>query len=236
MLDRGKISTLTCGIRYERTFRVSDIAGSIFDTILHSTCTPFGTDFFPKYQEISNQDRMLLNDEREHYFRISTSDIIFQYKIFQEDGLDGQMNWFKNDAMQFVINEILSKNKIKNIIRIGFMIDHIIEGENLGGKILQQLSNGEMNTADQFTLRFGNKDITADGLTKKGVDDYVNRLTTIKENDENKYKITYDYQYYFIPKYDDLKDWDINAFFDKALSKLDNKFYELINSLLYKMV
>jgi len=163
--------------------------------------------------------------------------VIFQYTIFHEKAsLENEMGWFKNDAIQFIINEIISKNKIQNIIRVGFMITHTIEGENLGGTVLNQLSDGSIKTADQFTLRFGNKDTTADGLIKKGVGDYVNRITTIKQTEENKYQATYDYQYYFLPQFLDLKDWNVNAFFDKSISNLNIKFYSLINPLLTKMV
>ena len=82
-MDKSNISSLTIGIRYEKTFRITDISGSIFDTILHAKSSPFGTDFFPRYQEINSQDRALINNERGYYFRISTSDVIFQYTIYQ---------------------------------------------------------------------------------------------------------------------------------------------------------
>lgn len=236
VVGRDNISQLTCGIRFEKSFRISDITGQIFDTVLHDQSTPFGTEFFPKYQEVHLQDRLLLNDDRGYYLRIMTSDIIFQYTL-HENGPDQreQIDWFTKDAVQFIIEKVLHDNKIQNIMRFGFMITHIVEGENLGGNVLDQLTSGEIKNADQLTIRFGNKDVTADGITKSGVNDYVNRITTIKQVDEKKYEIILDYQYYFLPVIKDLKQWKTVSFFERAFQSLDKKFYSIINPFVDKM-
>lgn len=236
-INRKNISKLTCGIRYEKSFRISDISGSLFDTVLHDKSTPFGIDFFPRYQELNTQDRMLVNEDRGYYLRISISDIIFQYTIHQGDRkLEEEINWFENDAMKFIIDKIIHENRIINIMRFGFMITHIIDGENLGGNVLNQLTSGEINNADQFTFRFGKKDTTGDGLVKRGVNDYVNRITTIKQLSESNYDITLDYQYYFLPAVSNLENWNVNNFFDKAFVNLDSKFYTMINPLVSTLV
>ena len=237
ILSRNDISQITCGIRFEKSFRIGDISGQIFDTVLHNSSSPFGTDFFPRFQELNTQDRALVNSERGYYLRITTSDIVFQYTIQEnKKSLDSQIEWFKKDAIKFIIDKIIHENGIKNIIRFGFMVTHVINGENLGGNVINQLSGGEIKSADQFTLRFGNKDITGDGLIKKGVDDYVNKITTIRQTGETEYDITLDYQYYFIPQMTNLKDWDEDKFFERAQISLDNRFYSMINPLISKMV
>lgn len=237
LVSREKIFQLTSGIRYEKSFRISDIIGHIFDVVLHDKSTPFGTDFFPRYEEIGSQDRWLLNAEKGYYMRLTTSDLIFQYTLHSSlEGQEKEINWFIKDALQFIIDKIFHETRIINIMRFGFMITHLIEGENLGGNVLNQLTSGEIKNADQFTIRFGNKDLTADGLIKKGVNDFVNRLTTIKQIGETKYDVTLDYQYHFLPELKDLEEWPIQNFFDRAFSHLDNKFYSMINPLVNKMV
>ncbi|ADK79542.1 hypothetical protein [Sediminispirochaeta smaragdinae] len=237
IVNRDNISKLTCGIRYEKTFRISDIAGSLFDTVLHHRSSPFGTEFFPRYQELNSQDRALINSERGYYFRITTSDVIFQYTLHPEkQDLSDEIEWFKNDASQFIINEILEKNSIKNIMRFGFMITHEIDGENLGGNVLDQLTNGEIRNADQFTFRFGNKDTTKEALIRRDVNDYINKITTIKQITESKYEVTLDFQYYFSPELTSIKDWNTESFYTKAFYSLDNSFYDMINPLVSKLV
>lgn len=59
LLSEESLGQVTVGIRYEKTFRVSDIIGSLFDIVLHDPATPFGTNFFPKFHEFGPHDRML---------------------------------------------------------------------------------------------------------------------------------------------------------------------------------
>jgi hypothetical protein len=236
-ISRDSITSLTCGIRYEKSFRIGDISGSIFDSILHSESSPFGTEFFPRYQEINSHDKALINDERNYYLRLTSSDVIFQHTLFPEaNTFDEELVWFKDDAVRYIVNEIISQKGIGNIIRFGFLITHIYEGENVGGNVLSKLTDGEKRSADQFTLRFGNKDTTAEGLIKKAVDDYVNRISTIKQIDKNRYEISLDSQYFFVPKYDDIKDWDSSAFIDKSVAYMDSRFYAMLNPIINEMV
>lgn len=237
IISREKIIQLICGIRFEKSFRIGDIIGQIFDTVLHDKTTPFGTDFFPQYQELSTQERSLVNYEKGYNLRINSSDIIFQYSLHSSIKTQSEeINWFTNDAINFIIDKIIYANRIKDIKRFGFMISHTINGENLGGNVLNQLTSGETSNVDQFTLRFGNKDITAEGLIKSGVNDYVNRITTIKQIGETEFSIILDYQYHFLPELNNIKDWNTNNFFDKALNNLDKKFYKMLNPLVTKMV
>lgn len=233
---RDNISQFTIGIRFEKSFRVSDITGHIFDVVLHDRSTPFGTEFFPQYQAFGSHDRMLVNSDRGYYLRVTTSDIIFQYSISSTDDLEKELRWFRNDATAFIVDKILGDNRITNIMRIGFMTTHIINGENVGGHVLEKLTAADIKTADQFTLRFGNKDTTVDGMIKKGVNDYINKITTIKQISDTQYDVTLDFQYYFLPSLETLKGWDFSAFFDRAMHTLDEKFYAMINIILGELV
>ena len=237
LIDRDEIALLTVGVRYEKSFRIGDISGHLCDMALRDSSSPFGSDFFPRFQELSTQDRMLINNDRGYFLRITTSDLIFQYTINPDrEHQEKEIKWFIHDAFAFIVEKLIHENHISRLQRVGFMISHIIDGENLGGNVISHLTSGKIKKAEQFTLRFGNKDATADGLTKHGVDDYVNHISTIKQTDENKYDISLDYQYYFIPQIADLKRWNATAFFERAFYKLDNDFYPTINPLVERVV
>ncbi len=231
-----QISHLTLGIRFEKSFRISDITGQIFDVVLRDSSSPFGTEFFPNYSSIGEEDRSLFNGDRGHYLRITNSDVIFQYTIQSKDQLQKEMNWFTADATNFILDKIFKENRIRNIMRVGFVIAHLLSGESVGNRVLEKLTSGDIKTADQFTLRFGNKDTTADGLIKSGVNDYINKITTIKQISESDFHILWDFQYYFLPPLVNLSEWDISSFYSRARASLDQKFYRMINTLLGELV
>lgn len=235
-IDRNDISILTIGLRFERSFRITDIMGNIFDCILRDSGSPFSPDFFPNFQEISSHDKVLINGETGSFFRLTTTDILFRHTISKDkSNLEKELKWFQKDAIGFIIDKIINTYNIKNFVRIGFLVTHLVEEDNIGGIVLSKISD-EINKADQFTLTYGRKDPTVDGLVKKGVNDYVNRITLLKQLGEKEYDISLDYQYYFLPQLEKISGWPINDFFVKAYQNLDEKFYTMVNQLINETV
>jgi hypothetical protein len=232
-LNNNYLKKLVFGIRFEKTFRILDIMGHTIDTILHDKSSPFSTVFFPSLEELGSQDRILINREKGHFLRLTPSDIIFNYSLQSNDNkIEKEINWFQNDALEFIIDKLIKNNKVKDIMRIGIMFMHEIEAENIGGKVISKLINKEKFNADQFTLSYGNKDKTIEGLVKKGVDDYINKITIIKQISDNNYDFTLDYQYHFSPYLDYLTEWNNITFFDRAYTYLNDQFYSMVNSLI----
>jgi hypothetical protein len=235
-INEQYLGQVTVGIRFQKLFRISDIIGSLFDIVLHDPSTPFGTTFFPNFHEFGPHDRMLYSLENSRSLRINTSDIIFQYTFTTPETRQEELDWFKNHALNFIINELVKKNQITNIQRFGYMMTHICEPNNVGGKVMSLLTNGEQDTADQFTLRFGSKSATPLGKLKSGVSDYINSINTIKQISPTHYDFTLDYQYYFSPEIRTFEDWNIQEFFRFAENNLKEKFYPMINSLVGELV
>jgi hypothetical protein len=232
-LSRSDLSYVVIGFRYEKSFRISDISGEICDTILHDKSSPFGIKFFPRLNEIGTQDKTLVNDQTQNYLKITTSDIIFKYNIGSySDDKTVEIDWFKDSAIPFIKEKLIEDKKIRNIDRIGLMFGNDILLDNLGSLIIQKLTDNEYKEADQFALNFGLKDTAVEGIIKRSVDDYVNRLYLMKQSDSNKYEVIFDYQYYFIPTIPDIKTWNITQFFDRSLIQLDTSFYPFINKFL----
>jgi len=232
-ITKKTLSHVIIGFRFEKAFRVGDIAGGICDTALHHKSTPFGTEFFPRYQDTGTLDRALLNDDRKHFLRITTSDIVFQYTLQSKNGdQEKELDWIRKDAVPFIVDKIIVGKNIKNILRVGMMMGHIIEGVNLGGSIITRLTDNTESKSDQFSLTFGRKDTAIESLIRKDVDDYVNRLFLMQQVSQETYDLTFDYQYYFNPPIHDLVDWKFENFMDKALFQLESVFYPFINSLI----
>jgi hypothetical protein len=178
-------------------------------------------------------DRALVNDNRKHFLRITTSDIIFQYTLQGKNGNQGEeLDWIKNDAIPFLIDKVINGKNIRNIIRVGIMMGHLIEGFNLGGSIISRLTDKAGSKADQFSLTFGRKETAIDGFIRKDVEDYVNKLFLMQQISQESYDLTFDYQYYFNPPIHDLVDWKYAGFMEKAMYQLESVFYPLINSLI----
>lgn len=235
-MDLKDVKLLIIGFRFDKAFRLGDILGQIIDHILNDSSSPFDAQYFPQITELGNQDRTLHHPETGCFLKLTPSDIIYRHSIPSEKtNFNNEFKWFKEDAVAFLVEGVLDYFKIRNIHRIGMMYSHIIELKSFASSILSKVMvepKDDTPNADQFILTFGNKDVTAEGLIKKNVNDYLSRITSIKQIVNDSYDITLDYQYYFNPKCSTCGEWKINTFIDASLSHLSNKFYPLIDSFL----
>jgi len=232
IIGRSHIITLTFGIRYTPSFGLCDNIGSVFDYILNDESSPFSTEFFPKFNSISTIDKALVHEELENYLRMSNSDLIFQFNIPDDkEDINKEIDWFQKDAVYFLVEKIVKKFNIEKVTRIGFMVTHKIDEENVGGKIIGKLTD-KIDIADQFSLSFARKEPLSEGILKKGVGNYINKITTIKQISKENFNVTLDYQQFFEPKCDNLYSFAISDFFTKAYSYLDNQFYNFISELI----
>lgn len=233
VIEKSDLHALTLGVRFEKSFRVADMIGHIFDDVLHGKSSPFNTDIFPNYHELSSQDKALVHNERGDFLRVTVSDVIFRYYLKEADSSTAEIEWFRNDACQYVLDRIFGRIKVANIYRAGIMYTHNIEASDLGGMVLTKLKHEGVNNVDQFSLTFGKKDTTAEGYVKKGVDDYINRINTIKQIAIDKYEFTLDYQYYFKPHLDKIDSWNFDNFFQKSQTYLNDHYYTLVNGIVF---
>jgi len=235
-ISKKEIKSIIVGFRFEKAFRISDVMGEMFDKILHDSSSPFSTEFFPRFEERGSLDKSLINTDFDHFFRITTSDIIFKYSIPEDcDDIEKEFKWFKDDACAFINDQIIKSYKIRNLMRAGIMFGHEIEAENVGGIVLERMTRDTdepINDADQFALRFGKKDSTIEGMTKLGVDDFMNKISIIQQSDSNHYEISYDFQYHFNPHCHNISDWNYEPFVSKSMASLENYFYKTISPLI----
>lgn len=229
-ISRQDLRVLVVGIKYEKSFKLIDKMGEMFEIILHDAASPFGTAFFPGYDDLGFEEKILLG-KNGTYMKISSQEIVFRYVLNSKADIKKELDWFSKDAISFIVEQLINNYKIRDIMRIGLMFTHFMNSKNASANMISKLTENKVQNADQFSLSFGKKDTAIEGWTKKQVDDYVNKITLFKQIDNQLYDITLDYQYYFLPAIEKFNDWPINGLWRRSLEYLDKDFYGMVNSL-----
>ncbi|MDD3919444.1 MAG: hypothetical protein PHX52_02565 [Candidatus Pacebacteria bacterium] len=216
---------ITIGIRFSRSFRIPDISGDIIDNILYGEKTPFGPKFFPEVQENSDREKTLFNSKTSEYLRINTDDLILGIKI--DNNFDDKFEWIKNDVLEYFKEILFKEYKIKNIVRIGIIFYHKIVKNNKMNETILSITEGKIEDADNISLSFSKKLPAKEALYRKGVDDYKNTIYNLQEKKEY-INSSLDYQYYYKPAIEDLRDCFVDNVFDDAKGFLINNYYSWI--------
>lgn len=223
---KNNIIGITIGIRYSRSFRIPDIPGEIIDHILYSSKTPFGTEFFPNVQENSNREKTLFNRKTSEYLRINTDDLILAIEI--NNDFDKKFKWLKEDVIPYFANELFRNYKIQNIKRFGIIFSHKIQKNKKLTNAVALFTNSEITDADNINVSFSKKAAATEALFRKGVNDYKNRIYNFQEFKEA-IQADLDYQYYYEPTIEDLRECFVDKVLDDANNFLENNFYNWLN-------
>ncbi len=217
-----KIIGITVGIRFARSFRIPDISGRIIDNILYGDKTPFGTDFFPKVQENSNREKTLYNPETSEYLRINTDDLILGITV--NDDFDKKFDWIKNDVLKYFQDVLFREYEIRNIKRLGIIFSHKILKNQKLDEAVSLITDNSIENTDNISISFSKKLSTVEALYRKNVNDYRNTIYNFDEMKEAVYS-TLDYQYYYDPIVEDLRNCFIEKILDDAKKFLKNDFH-----------
>lgn len=223
---KNNVIGLTLGIRFNRSFRIPDISGDIIDNVLYGNKTPFGQDFFPKVQENSNREKTLYNPKTSEYLRINTDDVILGIEI--KDNFDDKFDWLKNDVLDYFKNTLFLEYKIENIRRLGIIFSHKISKTKKMCEAISVLTGNAVPEADNISVSFSKKDTAIQGFIKKGVSDFKNQIYNIQELKEAIYA-DLDYQYYYEPAIEDLRECFADKVLDDAKFFLESNFYAWLN-------
>lgn len=221
--QKNNIIGITIGIRFSRSFRIPDISGDIIDNILYSDKSPFGTSYFPKIQENSNREKTLFNPKTSEYLRINTDDLILGIEI--ENDFDKKFQWLRDDVLSYLKNELFKIYEIKNIRRLGVVFSHKIDKNKKLSEVITTFTNNEVIDADNISFSFSKKDPSNEALIRKGVSDYKNRIYNFQEIEES-VNVNLDYQYYYEPAVEDLRECFSEKILNDAKSFLEDNFYK----------
>lgn len=222
----NNIIGLTLGIRFNRSFRIPDISGDIIDNVLYGEKTPFGTNYFPRVQENSSREKTLFNPKTSEYLRINTDDIILGINI--ENNFEKKFEWLKSDVLTYFKDELFKTYEIKNIRRIGVIFSHKVEKTKKLTEAVAVFTENAVSDADNISVSFSKKASATEALFRKGVNDYKNRIYNFQELKEAIYA-DLDYQYYYEPAIEDLRECFTEKILDDAKSFLENNFYAWLN-------
>jgi len=222
-----KIDEIIFGIRYQRYWHILDMTGDIIDKILRHKESPFDSKYFTKVTE-EPIGKIIHNPQTECFFKINTDDLIFKHNFDTEkdDVLKNKdLDWFYSAVSDFIIQKLVIDYKIEQIIRVGIVYHHLIaKGDIPMGFINDTLGDLPGKTA-KFNIDFHKKSGVEDSVIKKGVNDYKNVIYFLKSRDDENYEFGIDYQYYFKPFIDHIKEWDVKDFITKSNECLKSKFY-----------
>ncbi|MDP3057460.1 MAG: hypothetical protein Q8N37_02995 [bacterium] len=224
---KDNIIGLTVGIKYAKSFRIPDIAGDIIDNILYSDKTPFGADFFPEMQENSRREKTLYNSVTEEYLRINTDDLILG--IVVNKNFEKKYAWIRDDIFNYFKNVLFKEYQLKNIKRIGIIFSHKIGKNKNLDQAVNLLTENKINDTENINISFSKKDSVVEALYRKGVSDYKNAIYNFIEIKEATLA-SLDYQYYYDPAPEDLRECFTEKVFDDAKSFLEKNYYSWLNN------
>lgn len=229
---KKEIKNIVLGIRFEKSFRALDISGAIIDEILRGVNSPFDANYFPSVQEI-NREKILFRHDTDFFIRLNIADFIFRFEI-TEKGVEKQLDWLKSKVIKFFVNDIFKKYDIKKITRIGILYTISLKefGKiNIHQKI-SKLVEKDSNKINTFDLKFTEKTPTEESITKKNINDYMNKIYVIKQNEKKDLELTFDYQHYFIPAIEDIIDSNTKDFIDDSYNYFGDKYLKWVEKII----
>jgi hypothetical protein len=227
MTENNKIelNALLFGIRYQRKWHVLDITGEIMDSLLRSKKSPFDEKYFTRVGE-KQLGKGLINPDTDCSLIINIDDLIFKH-VFGDNEVvkDKDIDWFFSSITDFIVPEIIVMNNFEQIIRVGIIFYHYIPKTNISLDIINKLSGKIKGETTKFNLDFHKKIGVEKALLAKKINDYRNTIFFMRSKDEETYESGIDFQYYFKPSTDNIKDFDFKDFFDKSMVQLNEVFY-----------
>lgn len=219
MLD--KITKITLGIRFSRSFRVTDITGEISDEILYRDYSPF-KDIYEEVVSTNNLERILQDKSNKNTFRISPTDIIIEFPV---DDFNEVFSHLVDKVLPFLEEKIFFKFQIKKIIRVGIVYYHKVDQYHLIEDITNLVTNNGVAEPNNFKLSFSKKNSSGKSVMKKN--DYLNSIYTIEQK-EDIYSISLDYQKLFGPIVEDFRDCKLHDFLHSSRTYLTENFYKWV--------
>ncbi len=217
----NKITNITIGIRYVRSFRISDISGEIIDDILGSK-SPFDDKHFPKIGTDKNGAKVLYSEEHDDVVSISRDEIILSLETDQDP--DKVFKEIKDKILPYFIEEIMSRYLIKKVTRLGIIFRHKLNDKKLVDKISKELTFNSITEPNEMLVRFSKKLPTMRGVAVRGNDNYRNIIYTF-ETLEDDLLIDIDYQHYFSTPVSAATETNSEDFMDKSRSFMESESY-----------
>lgn len=225
---KNKILGLIIGIRFARSFRIPDISGEIIDNIIYDSKSPFGPEFFPKIQENTRREKILYNPETSNYLRLNTDDLILGVALDKD--FDSKYKWVNDVVFDYFKNTLFNKYGIKNIKRIGVVFTHKILKNKKLSEAIDLLTGKTVDNVGNISISFSKKAPATEALYRKEVNDYKNIIYNFDEVGDV-LQASLDYQYYFEPAIEDLRECFSEKILNDAKRFLENNYHAFLSTL-----
>ena len=226
MINLNNVAGITLGIRYSRSFRIPDISGDIIDDILYHNSSPFSNDFFVRVQEQTNREKILSDTHTKNYLRINTDDLILGIEI--NENFEKQFKWINEDILTYFKERLFKEYQINNIHRIGIIYHHKVKKVKRLSNLVSDLTSNKIVDATNISISFSKKLPTSEALYRKNVNDYKNTIYEFFET-KTSMNANLDYQYYFEPQIQDLRDCYTESIIKGSKDFLKNTYYPIIS-------
>lgn len=209
MPEKPTLLSVIVGISFQKSFRILDCAGQIFDSLLYKS-KGFSTAYFPtiSYGEFQ---KMIRNEREGHYLQLLADNVIYRHKIGseQEEKAAAEVN----DVIDRVENSIapLVINKYDLAIRRLGIVYTVRASKEMLNAFRKQYFKEDVQVSD---FRFSISSGTPDGIMKKGTGDYYNKIYDVSQGDVG--TISLDFQEYFDPLKPDWLDCKSADFFEQS--------------------
>jgi hypothetical protein len=214
------VKNITVGIRHKRIFKIRDNFGKFIDCILHNEDSPFSIKFFPFIDEKVSDSVVLHNEDGEH-FQINTDDFILRLKT--RDDFEKNVAYVVDKVLPFLKKRIFNITKIDGISRVGIVFSLEFLSKDKINKLISFFTEKNIESINNFEMRFTKKLSVGESLSKKGVNDYISVIYTLVKK-KDKMLVNFDYQRYFKPELKDINDFDLGKFVESAVNNLKDTY------------
>jgi hypothetical protein len=223
---------IVIGIRFRANFSIEDQLGQIVDHVLYSKDSFFGPSVFPKVYNRVNE-KILINEDTNDNLRIDNSNIILEVNF-----IENSTGFHKKDVSKIyknfhnqIINGIMKKYKIREIIRIGLVKRYLFDIDALADSFVDKTIGRTLEGVNDINLRFSKKLPVTEAFIKKDIYDYNNVIfNVIKTADRDEIFMAVDYQQLFDPFLSASSHIKFDEFINSVNSFNDNKYLPWLNS------
>ncbi|MBR4234912.1 MAG: hypothetical protein IKR85_02480 [Clostridia bacterium] len=217
---KPKMSEILIGITYRKAFRILDDVGSIFDELLYGKDS-FTPEYFPQI-EYNGFQKVLKNNDTGNYLSMSADGVVYNHHV--EDKENDAITAMVERVNKIIVPRILEQYRLA-ISRIGIVFSFEVDKESIDRFKSKYFKDG----VDVRAFRFSISDGTISAAMEKNTKDYTNMIFTISQ-EEDHFKVAFDYQQYFIPNKASWDDCRPSNFFANAQKALKEKLLDELES------
>lgn len=210
------------GIRFGPNFSIMDDFGNIADRILYKKESFLNEKMFPLVG-VNPLEINLQDDKSGDSLIINSRDIVLTCNLQNSNSTIEQstnskikldmLSELNRSYEKDIVDGVLKDYKFTRIRRTGYIRKYIIKVEGLSKRLVNKTIGETIGGVTDIDLRFSKKYPTQEALVKKDINDYHNVIfNIIKLANKEEMFISLDYQAYYEPALETIKDLNFAEF------------------------